>query len=547
MTRTTNLELYKPADSDAPDISKNNWNMDKLDTEVASRVKTVNGTAPGTDGNVAITHVDWAGNLETSISKRIEDAFIVRTAGGTASVSTGTATLRKVLGNRVRIGHVDAIGTMTVTMTTREEGEEEIDASLDLAAFEAAVGNVTGTYTFEYVSSWSDDPDEYGITVMGTPKSGDQISVAFTAEVLGTIAQCTPEELVSTGWNLYNSTTGRAMAVKYSEEYGYLIGGEYSAVKWSATEDSTKQTLTVDEDGNFSVPDDGVIWVSDGDDTTWVALAWSTGRTVTTPDAYTESTVDLSDLMTLLFPNGLMQVGDIRDEIDIANQMLYVKVERMENNSTNMATASASGRAYDFDDSYIYIEKETYGVYGIALSGEYSVNDYGIEFFTGTEVPVMTVIQYGQDLTNKLERDVVTISAQTLEPSDQAQVRTNIGAAAASDVVDVNAAINTAMGSLVIIKDYTYTATEALASGSAKSLSATNMGASIPNGYRPIGLVKFLPSNTGIGLEYYQLDTTASGFVRYRNNGDNSVSSGYTIKMRVAYIKSAWSVLNPTT
>ena len=345
MTRTTNLELYKPADSDAPDISKNNWNMDKLDTEVASRVKTVNGTAPGTDGNVAITHVDWAGNLETSISKRIEDAFIVRTAGGTASVSTGTATLRKVLGNRVRIGHVDAIGTMTVTMTTREEGEEEIDASLDLAAFEAAVGNVTGTYTFEYVSSWSDDPDEYGITVMGTPKSGDQISVAFTAEVLGTIAQCTPEELVSTGWNLYNSTTGRAMAVKYSEEYGYLIGGEYSAVKWSATEDSTKQTLTVDEDGNFSVPDDGVIWVSDGDDTTWVALAWSTGRTVTTPDAYTESTVDLSDLMTLLFPNGLMQVGDIRDEIDIANQMLYVKVERMENNSTNMATASASGRA----------------------------------------------------------------------------------------------------------------------------------------------------------------------------------------------------------
>ena len=125
MTRTTNLELYKPADSDAPDISKNNWNMDKLDTEVASRVKTVNGTAPGTDGNVAITHVDWAGNLETSINKRIEDAFIVRTTGGTASVSTGTATLRKVLGNRVRIGHVDAVGTMTVTMTTREEGEEE--------------------------------------------------------------------------------------------------------------------------------------------------------------------------------------------------------------------------------------------------------------------------------------------------------------------------------------------------------------------------------------------------------------------------------------
>ena len=138
-TRTTNLELYKPADSDAPDISKNNWNMDKLDTEVASRVKTVNGTAPGSDGNVYIEKVELAANLETGINKRIEDAFIVRSTGGTASVSSGTATLKKVLGNRVRTGHSDAEAEMTVTMTQRESGEEAIEVTLDLAAFQEVV------------------------------------------------------------------------------------------------------------------------------------------------------------------------------------------------------------------------------------------------------------------------------------------------------------------------------------------------------------------------------------------------------------------------
>lgn len=533
-TRTTNLELYKPADSDAPDISKNNWNMDKLDTEVASRVKTVNGTAPGSDGNVYIEKVELAANLETGINKRIEDAFIVRSTGGTASVSSGTATLKKVLGNRVRTGHSDAEAEMTVTMTQREAGEEAIEVTLDLAAFQEAVENVAGTYTFEYVASWNDDPDEYGITVIGTPKSGDQISVVFTAEVLGTIAQCSPEELVSTGWNIYNDATGRAMAVKYSDEYGYQIGGAYDTVKWSATEDSTKETLTVDENGNFSIPADGVIWVTDGDETTWVALAWSTGRTVTTPDPYTESTVDLTDIMSSVFQDGLMQVGDIRDEIDIGNQMVYVKVEKMENTAENMADAKASGRTYEFDDGYIYIEKEQYGVYGITLSGEYSVNDYGLEFFTGTEVPVMTVVQYGQDLTNKLERDVVTISAQTLEENDKAQVRANIGAASAAD-------ITAALNKLVIIKSYNYNVTSSLAKGVTRSYTASTIGASTPSGYRTIGLIRQFCSNSNVLIESFRLDNTgANAYINIRNVGD-SAANNFTICLVVAYVKSAYS------
>ena len=41
---------------------------------------------------------------------------------------------------------------------------------------------------------------------------------------------------------------------------------------------------------------------------------------------------------------------------------------------------------------------------------------------------------YGQNLEDKLRTDVVTISAQALSAAQQAQVRTNVGAASASDL-----------------------------------------------------------------------------------------------------------------
>ena len=46
--------------------------------------------------------------------------------------------------------------------------------------------------------------------------------------------------------------------------------------------------------------------------------------------------------------------------------------------------------------------------------------------FTNTEEKVLANSIYGNNLKNKLERDVLTISQQTLNTSEQAQVRTNI-------------------------------------------------------------------------------------------------------------------------
>ena len=47
--------------------------------------------------------------------------------------------------------------------------------------------------------------------------------------------------------------------------------------------------------------------------------------------------------------------------------------------------------------------------------------------FIGTSVPLMASALYGQDLKNKLRRDVLTISQQTLTAAQKEQVKENLG------------------------------------------------------------------------------------------------------------------------
>ena len=72
------------------------------------------------------------------------------------------------------------------------------------------------------------------------------------------------------------------------------------------------------------------------------------------------------------------------------------------------------------------------------LSGMYSVDDHGLELIDGTDIAVYTVIVYGNNLKNKLERDVLTISQQTLTSAQQDQVMTNIGAKQAIATLNSN-------------------------------------------------------------------------------------------------------------
>jgi hypothetical protein len=343
-----------------------------------------------------------------------------------------------------------------VNAAPREEGQTPITATVDRDSFVAAA-TASGTYNFVYTTSWSVDPSTYGITVTGTPISGDQITVAYTAEDRGTIIQSNPQSLVSTGWNLYNHETGYAIGLKYSNTYGFYIGGTYTAVKYSSTPTGTKTTITP-ADGYFDIPANGYIWVEGGNTTdTVVYMTWEDWSTEgpETFAAYTESVIDLSDVMETYFPYGLLRVGDIRDEIDFNTGMAISNVQRMAYSAENLAAAIATGRTYEYDTNYIYLERATADSSVIEVEGQYTVNDHGLEYFTDTDLAVYAIVIYGNNLKNKLERDVLTKSADLVD-----NLTTNDGtkALSAKQGYALNTQITTLNSESAKYKTYKYTA-----------------------------------------------------------------------------------------
>ena len=332
-------------------------------------------------------------------------------------------------------GQTIDVVNMTVNPAPRQ-ADPEIIAVIDNSAFIAAAGDQSGTYTFTYTTAWSTNPASYGITVVNAPVNGDVITVVYAAEDRGVIVMSDPDSFISTGWNLYNHTLGYARVLKYSDTYGFMIGGTYTAVQFSETVSGEKTTITPDANGKFSISKDGYIWVTGGNNTdTFVIMTWSDWQSGPSGafKAYEETEIDLSGIMTN-FPYGLCQVGTVSDIIDFSLKTAMRYIDRMAYSAANLAIAQASGRQYECDDDYIYIVRETPETYAITVANNYTASDHGMEIFEGTSVKVYMESFYGQNLKDKLRTDVVTISAQALSAAQQAQVRTNVGAASASDL-----------------------------------------------------------------------------------------------------------------
>ena len=399
-------------------------------------VKSVNGDEPDEDGNINVDQVKFAEQIVADDAQQSSGEYVIRTTGGDASLSDGEAQLVALFGRRVHTGYQAEQLTLTVNAVERGEGETPITATIDRNTFVAYV-STSQTITLAYSSGWSASPALYGVTVTGTPVNGDEIVIGYVKEERGTITQSNPTAFKSTGWNLYNNALGYARVLKYSDNYDFLIGGTYTAVKFSATLDGEKTTITP-VSGAFAIEEDGYVWVTGGNATdTYIVMTWSDWESG--PEggfkAYSESTVDLSSVMTN-FPNGLMQVGNVYDEINLNMGYAYSRVERITYSSANLAYAKASGRQYEYDENYIYIAKESADTYDVSVDGAHTACDHGMEIVTGTSVPVYVQTLYGQNLVDKLRTDVVTISAQSLTTSQKTQVRTNIGAASESDSVN---------------------------------------------------------------------------------------------------------------
>lgn len=465
--------------------------LDNTYQKIIGAVLSVNGEEPDNYGNVQINRVNMAGDLESSQSQNSNQTFIQRTSGGAASIVNGDAWLSIVRGNSERTGYVAEQRNFTVNPI---DEEAPISATIDWDTFLTEV-TATSTITFTFTTAWSLDPSTYGITVSGTPANGDEIIVEYVKEERGLITNATPESFISTGWNLYRTSsdytgyTGYAKVVKYSDDYGYMIKGSRTGIQFSATLGGEKIALA-DVDGLFQIPSDGYVWVVGGSSAdTAIYPTWSDWTANYDGDftAYSQSVIDLSNVMDTYFPNGLCKVESTYDEINISLGTVTARIEQQEYTEDNLTSARASGRAFTYDTDYIYIVKESITPVSISgLSGQYSVNDHGLEYFEGTTVAVDAQTIYGANLKNKLERDVLTKSQQTLSGAEQNQVRKNIRAAAVDDVTAINNKLN---GMLKYVY-YSYTWT-GLAAGSIKHIKASDFGISTPSGYEVLGIGRF--------------------------------------------------------
>lgn len=512
--------------------------------QIKDAVKSVNGVEPGTDGDIALNSVPYAENLISDSIQTSNASFIMRTSGGTASIESGDAWLMSIKGNSIHEGFVPEELSFVCS-------NDELTVTLNRDTFVGAVSQ-SGTTTLTYTSSWSSDLATYGVTVTGTPVNGDTITITYVKEERGIIYQSNPQAFRSTGWNLFSYTDGYARVIKYSDEYGFRVEGTYTALQYSATLTGAKTSVTV-TDGNFSIVDDGYIWVTGGNSSnTAIYMTWNdwteeaNGGTFA---AYSESEIDLSSLSNgnnCPFPYGLLNVGSVSDEVNINLGTATQRVERMAYTNENLASAKSSGREYEYDTNYIYLALAEPVTVNVTLDGSFIVSDHGIEIFDQTDVPVTVQILYGSNLRNKLERDVLTISQQTLTSSEKTQVQTNL------DLVPTQAT-NISTGGYVADARSIATLTNSIANKITVSTFTTSVSTTVDSyvigGYRgEITITSTIDSNYNSNviatIPLQVVSASATGrILPCASNANNSIRflspsalSSQNVTVRVAYV-----------
>ena len=464
--------------------------------QIKDSVRSVNGNTADENGNITLVTVPYAQNLQSESNQRTNEIYIERTAGRTASIRNGVASLVHLKGNSIHTGYVPESIDMTVT-PVNPDSAAAITATINETTFKQAV-YVSGTTTLTYTDSWSEDPATYGITVTGTPEDGDVIEVVYVMEERGTISVANPMSLIATGWNLYNNDLGYARVLKYSDDPNerFGISGTYSTIKYSATLDGTQTAVTV-TDGRFSIEADGYIFLTGGNATdTAVWMTWSDWDDGYDGEfaAYTENEVDFSNEMSEYFPYGLLKAGTAVDEINLSIGQAINRVERIAYSAANRILAEASGRQYEFDDDYIYLELEEAESHSISVSGEITVNDHGMEIITHTDIPVECEMLYGVNLKNRVEHDTVTISGHLAN-----NFTTNVSGyaldarrgKALNDILAADTSADVDLATNKITKNYAKVfkiGNIVIVSVSASVTSAINTGStllSVPSGYRP--------------------------------------------------------------
>lgn len=539
--KTTHLGLNVPGGDEFPDSTPLAENFETLDREVFRRGKTINGIEVNENGDFIVEEVPFARNLVTDEQQSSSGEYLFRTTGGSASVGDGEATLVGVHGRSVHTGVVTEQLDMTVHSEPRpapEEGEEQdpgITATLDRATFISKVENPASiTVVLNYTTMWSENPALYGVTVTGTPISGDSITIVYVRADRGVIAVSNPTAFRSTGWNLFNSEVGYAKVKKYSEQYGFMVGGTYTSLQYSETPDGEKSAITV-TNGRFTIPGDGYVWVTGGNGiNTYIMMTWSdwTDGPVGGWKAYTESVIDLSDIMTQCFPYGLCKVGPIIDEINLGAQVAVQRIGRMAYTAEAEAAMKLAGTEYEADEDYIYYVLAEPVSTAISLTDKYTANDHGMEYVDSTsDVAPFIQTLYGENLVDKLRTDVVTKSNDLINNGTHTGTGKALDARMGKTLTDDIAAVqdglaiisdgdihpSIASGQAVYVKNHSsladglYWARAAI--GTNATLSTSNLAADTSGGFNKLkGDIDSLNSiSTPELIQNIQLSNTGAG------------------------------------
>lgn len=426
---------------------------------VAASVTSVNGQT----GDVVVTHVALADNLVSPDSQEIYDGYKFRTTGGAVSIDSGEAELKTIYGNTVAVGRVDE--SLVIVCNT-----VDLTVGIMLADWKASpLGDTSGTYQFTHDGAdWkyggtAVDLADYGITVAGTPASGDIITVYWTTETRGTLVTAKPTGFQSIGLNQFDKANNKL--ANYSiDTSGNVVANSGTSLCWIHAVGGLADGYTVYDSGNGvlriglcdTVPDDttsgieivtsnvGTSYVTpDHDcyicvvisdpDTLCVHPKWS-GYEDATYEAYSESNISIptADKNGTALPTasyGMPSVGSVRDELSFDMKTYTKRIGQMAYSEANLATVQALGVDYDYDATNIFYVLASPVVYELAgsVSGSYTAADFGTEEFIGSTVKVYAMNVYGQNLRDKLRTDVLTKTPMSLSTAEQITVREYLG------------------------------------------------------------------------------------------------------------------------
>ena len=153
------------------------------------------------------------------------------------------------------------------------------------------------------------------------------------------------------------------------------------------------------------------------------------------------------------------------------------------------------------------------------------VDDHGLELVSQTDIPVTVEMLYGKNLKNELERNVLTISQQSLTDAQKTQVQQNIG-----------------VDSMYIVEVKTLFDDLSVAPSSFVS----NTYSVAKQGYTPIGVVGYIVGNathdgtscTWITMNQMYVTTNNNVYVQFRNL-HTSITAKIKIVADVWYVKNS--------